>query len=507
MASVVLVLGLVTGALAQERPQIPDLDLSRVDPMVRDQLTARRAELDTLLGSDPAATQSAAELSKMGRLYLAYDYLLAGVACLEAALERRPEDFDDSYLLGYAYDRLGKPEESIAAFERSVELAPDNPAALLRLANHLLAQRQLERAKPLFERAFTSDGTCVGALYGSGEVARKSREDEEAVRLFTKALELSPEAAQVRYALGRTLQRMGRTEEARGHLEQADWRRVSLGGWLGCPDPLVVELADLTTGAPAHLLRGSLATFRGLPEIEIAEFRKAVAANPEDARARANLGLALVRQKDLQSAAEQYREAVRLAPRVAFYRQDLGQILEQLGQKTEALELFRSAVEINPAFKEAHMKLAENLVQSGRFAEAEKHCRAVVDIDPLHRQARILLVLALMRQNKGPEAMAELGRSLDDHPPENPVERLQLATMLATLGDPGRAMTHFAAVAESAAEAATRALAHTRIGQTRMVSGDLDGAMASLRTALELDPQHAEAKAALERIQALTGGG
>ncbi|MEE8524392.1 MAG: tetratricopeptide repeat protein [Thermoanaerobaculia bacterium] len=496
-----------TLTLALERPEIPSLDLSRADPMVRDQLTARRGELEALLDREPTAVGTAEALSSMGRLYLAYDYLLAGVACHEAARERRPDSFADSYLLGYAYDRLGKPDESIAAYERGVELDPENPAALLRLANHLLAQRRLERAEALFERAYRADGSCVGALYGSGEVARQSRDDETAVRLFTKALEQSPQAAQIRYALGRTLHRMGRTDEARAHLEQADWRQVSLGGWLGCADPLVVELADLTTGAPAHLLRGGLATFRGLPEVEISEFRKAVAANPQDSRARANLGTALYRQQDLEAAAEQYREAVRLAPRVAFYRQDLGQILEQLGRHAEALELFRSAVEINPAFKEAHVKLAEIFLQNGRFAEVAEHCRTVIAIDPLHRQARILLVLALMRQGDRQGAMTELGRSLDDYPPQDLAERLQLATMLATLGDPGRALGHFSAVAESAVETPTRALAHTRIGQTLMMRGDLEGAKASLQTALELAPELAEAQAALARILAASGGG
>lgn len=496
-----------TVTLAQEPPDIPRLDLSRADPMVRDQLTARRAELDELLSREPAGAESAAALSRMARLYLAYDYQLPGVACLEAALERRPESFADSYLLGYAYDRLGKPDESIAAFERSVELAPDNPAALLRLANHLLAKRRLEEAAGLFERAYRADSSCVGALYGSGEVARQSHDDETAVRLFTKALEQSPEAAQIRYALGRTLHRLGRSDEARAHLERADWRQVSLGGWLGCADPLVVELADLTTGAPAHLLRGSLATFRGLPEVEIAEYRKAVAANPQDPRARANLGTALYRQKDLPAAAKEYREAVRLAPRVAFYRQDLGQILEELGQNAEALELFRSAVAINPAFKEAHVKLAEIFLQNGRLAEAAEHCRKVIAIDPLHRQARILLVLSLMRQGDRQGAVTELGSSLQDYPPQDPAERLQLATMLATLGDPERALTHFSAVAASAAETPTRALAHTRIGQTLMMRGDLDGAKKSLQTALTLDPTLAEARAALERILAAAGGG
>ena len=492
--------------VAADSPEIPDLDLSRVDPAVREQLSDRRRQLDALLAQDPQPAGIAEALSLMGRLYLAYDYVQAGTACLEAAAGKAPGDFATQYLLGYAYDRQGQREAAKAAFERSLAAEPSHAVAHLRLGNLLLAQRQDAAAKARFEHAYRSDANCLGALYGLGEIARRSRDHEAAAGFFQQALDKAPDTAQVRYALGLALRRLGRLEEAESHLRQADWRRLNLGGWLGCADPLLAEVANLTTGAPAHLMRGAQAAFKGQPELELAEYRKAVTANPNDAVAQANLGSALYSRSELAEAGEHYAAAVRLDPDNATYRHDLGQVRLEQGSQDEALELLRSAARLEPRFKDAHLKVAGILLQKGRFEEAIEHCRSVIAVDPVHRQARVQLSMALLRLGRREEATAELGGLMDDHPPESPAERLQLATMLATLGDLDRALSHFTAVLSSARETEIKALAHTRIGQVRIGRGELPAAIESFRAALELEPEHPEAKALLARVLAHQGG-
>ncbi len=499
--ALIAALVIVPPAFAQGAdPTIPSLDLSRIDPAVRAQLSENRRQLDELLAQTPEPAGLAAALLLTGRLYLAYDYVQAGVACLEAAHLREPEDAGILYLLGYAYDREGRRQEAIDTFERSLAIEPDRPIARLRLGNLQLALRQPEAAAEQFEHAHASDPGCVGALYGKGEIARRSRNDETAAEYFQKALEQAPDATQVRYSLGLTLRRLGRLEEAEAQLKQADWKRLNFGRWLGCADPLVAELTELTTGAPAHLLRAAQAGFKGRPEVELAEYKKAVASNPDDPVARANLGTVLYGRGDLQGAAEQYRQAVRLAADSASYRHDLGQILLELGSTDEAVALLESAVELDPRFKDAHLKLAEIHLKAGRFQQAARSCRGVIAVDPVHRQARVQLAMALLRLGNRGEAIVELGRLMDDHPPENPAERLQLASLLATLGDVDRAMQHFVAVSELDAEPAVKALAHTRVGQMRMQRGQVQAAIESFRAALELAPDQQEAKAALARL-------
>jgi len=481
--------------------EIPTLDLSRVDPAVREQLSQKRHELDALLAQNSESPALFETLSLLGRLYLAYDYLEAGVACLEAALRRDPGDFAVQYLLGYGYDRVGDRDTAALAFEKSLKIAPDTAIARLRLGNLLLSQQQSEAAAVHFEHAYRVDPNCLGALYGLGEIARRSRDDETAARYFQQAVDKAPDATQVRYALGLALRRLGRLDEAKAHLSKADWKRLNFGGWLGCSDPLLAEVIELTTGAPAHLMRGAQAAFKGRPDIEISEYRKAVAANPKDAVAQANLGTALYARGELDEAASHYSEAIRLNPNDATYRHDLGQILMDQGAVDQAAGHFSAAAELNPRFKEARSKLAGILLQKGRFQEAADHSRGVIAIDPMHRQARVQLSMALLRLGQRVEATTELASVMDDLPPENLTERLQLATLLATLGDLDRAEQHFIAVKEQATESQIKALAHSRIGRIQGGRGQIPAAIESFRKAVELDPTLEEAKALLGQLE------
>lgn len=56
-------------------------------------------------------------------------------------------DYVSYFALGYAYQRLGRFKESLPAFERSLELRPDNPTVHLNLAFVLLELRDLEKAR------------------------------------------------------------------------------------------------------------------------------------------------------------------------------------------------------------------------------------------------------------------------------------------------------------------------------------------------------------------------
>lgn len=56
-------------------------------------------------------------------------------------------DYLSYFALGYAYQRLGRFESSLAPFARSLELRPRNPTAHLNLAFVLLELRELEKAR------------------------------------------------------------------------------------------------------------------------------------------------------------------------------------------------------------------------------------------------------------------------------------------------------------------------------------------------------------------------
>ncbi|SDY38512.1 TPR repeat-containing protein [Hymenobacter psychrophilus] len=62
-------------------------------------------------------------------------------------------DYLSYFALGYAYQRLGRFQASIAPFERSLELRPRNPTAHLNMAFVMLELRELEKARDHARRA------------------------------------------------------------------------------------------------------------------------------------------------------------------------------------------------------------------------------------------------------------------------------------------------------------------------------------------------------------------
>ena len=490
---------------AAELPVIPLPDLSQADPHVRQQLGDQREHLDAMLASEPSPRVAADALALMGELYLAYDFLLPAEACLEAVLERREEDFRGHYLLGYLAERTGELDRAIELLEGAIELEPANAPALLRLGKTLLARGQDDHPEALFERAFAADPSCAAALYGLGEVARQAGDHETAAVHYSRAVEIAPDVGQMRYALGQSLRQLGRVEEAQQQLAKVDFRRVSLQGdsWEGCADPLLAEIGALTTGAWAHLMRGAQAYFTGSVEIEVSEYRKAIELTPDDHVAQKSLASALERAGEPDEAALHYRRAIELAPNNPSYRHQLAGIVRERGSTEEATELYRSALELEPGFRGSRFALGEIAEEAGRLEEAIEHYAELGRRNPQDFQARARLGAALMKVGRQQEALGELGRLLDDNPPEDPENHLQMASMLLVLGDEERALRHLRDLADGAGSAEVRARAHSRIGASLLVAGDVAGGVSHLERALEIDPGLEEAQQSLEGARQL----
>ncbi len=495
---IIAALWLVTAAWASAAPgELPRPDLERVNPAVRTQFMQARQEYDRLQRAATDLSRLAELAGELGRMYLAYDYLDAAVAAFGEARLGQPREFRWVYLQGFALERYGRLEPAIEALSAALVLRPSEPVVQVRLADiHLLGGR-LEQAKELYTAAFATDPTCTSGLYGMGQVARRQGRLELAAGLFEEALQQRPGTVQILYPLAQTLRQLGQVEEARQLLAQVDFKQASLGRWEACRDPWASAIPKIATGAPAHILRATQAAFAGNTELELAELRKAVTANPQDAVAHKSLAVSLQREGDLEGAEQHFGEAVRLDPGDAVYRYALAEVLLQKNQVAEAVILLRRALEINPEYLAANLRLAQVLLQNKRFTLSIEHSTRVLAVDPQNLKARLSLAMAYLQLGRVGEAASELGQLLDSQAPESPAGHLQLATLLGSLGDLPRAMRHYAAILEGEVPDEVRALAHTRLGQGHFRLGDLAASLAAFRAAVAIDPQLQEARSGL----------
>jgi arylsulfatase A-like enzyme/Flp pilus assembly protein TadD len=92
--------------------------------------------------------------------------------------------------------------------------------------------------------------------------------------------------------------------------------------------------------------------------------------NPDNVRARAVRGQALLAQKRFREATVAFGELVTLAPTVALYRTDFGSSLAGAGDLTKAEAEWKKAIELEPYLADPRAKLIAALLQKGETTKA-----------------------------------------------------------------------------------------------------------------------------------------
>jgi tetratricopeptide (TPR) repeat protein len=138
------------------------------------------------------------------------------------------------------------------------------------------------------------------------------------------------------------------------------------------------------------------------------EWRKAVELDPEDERARVNLGIAMDYVGLLNEAIEQFRKAIAIAPEHAEAYDNLARDLLLRGNLDEAIEAYSKGLTIDPNNAGAQANLGTALYQKGRVQEAIEHCEKAIEIEKALPDAHNTLGLAYSRLGRLDEAIDHL---------------------------------------------------------------------------------------------------
>jgi tetratricopeptide (TPR) repeat protein len=246
-----------------------------------------------------------------------------------------------------------------------------------------------------------------------------------AERAYRRGLELDPEDAELRNALGWTLFQEGRTAEA------------------------------------------------------VAEYERALAAKPDSAKSHNNLALALVELGRLEEAAGHFKASLAIEPKAEIYS-DLGFTMARLGKPEEALADYRKALELDPDCASAHSNMAVSFVQAGQLDEAESHYRKALAERPT-AETHNGLGYVLARLDRTDEAIAEFRKAIDAKPKFTPAYN-NLAEALVKQGKLEEAeSTYRRSLAEKPSAAVYNALGSVlhKLGKPEEAAGQFGRANAS----------------------------
>ena len=121
--------------------------------------------------------------------------------------------------------------EAAEAYRRALELDPYLVPALVNLANIHYSRDELVEAQALYERATTLDPDMFEAHYNLGNISHDLARYPEAQASYREALRLNPGYADAHFYLAVTLEKSGRSTDARPHW-QAYQNLAPNGEWV-----------------------------------------------------------------------------------------------------------------------------------------------------------------------------------------------------------------------------------------------------------------------------------
>lgn len=385
-------------------------DLTKLEESVREQVTTLQTELTATAAKAPSDAALSEAYGKLGQIYHAYSLIAPARECYLNAGTLTPKDFRWIYLLAKLDQQEGRFDDAIRRYQAARALRPDYVAVPVNLGNIFLELNRLDEAASNFRDALAIDANNPTTHYGLGQVAMARRNYAEAVKHFEETLAQVPAATRVHYSLAMAYRGLGDTEKARAYLRQ----QGSVG--VRVSDPLVDGLQELVQGERLFLTRGKLA-FEAQRYADAAiEFRKAVAANPENVTARVNLGAALSQLGDLTGAAEQFAEAIRIEPGKANAHYNLAIILARQNKHDEAIGHLRSALSVDSADLAARFLLAQELLKAERADEALAEYSRVVQGDPNNETALLEQVKLLHRKGQYKQALGAIEKAHTQYP-------------------------------------------------------------------------------------------
>jgi tetratricopeptide (TPR) repeat protein len=185
---------------------------------------------------------------------------------------------------------------------------------------------------------------------------------DEAIKHYTRAIQIKPEFPAPHRNLGYALARQGKTNEAIRHYNDALRYRPDF--------------------AEAHVNLGNALLRLGKIDEAIEHFSEAVQIEPDSADAHYSLGYALTQQGKFDKAIECYSRAAKLEPNWSEARQNLNKLLLQKKRLDETIAQYIEAVEKYPDNADAHDRLAGIFYNAGRIYEAIEHWNRTIALRP-----------------------------------------------------------------------------------------------------------------------------
>ena len=284
---------------------------------------------------------------------------------LRKVLDRDAGNYVAWFDLGFLENAVGKVDESIAAYRKSVEAKPDVFESNLNLGLQLAktdqpdAEKFLRDATTLKPTSQVAEGQARAWL-SLARLLEKAKPDE-AIAAYRQASTLRPADPEPHLAAGLLLEKENKFSDAETEYKQ---------------DLALDPKSDALTGLANIYMRGHRF-------VEAEEYlRKLVVAQPENAAAHVQLGRVLAAEGKNDAAVAELETGAKLAPADASVQRDLADIYFAAGKNAQAESAYRALLAGDPNDGELHRSYGQALLREKKFPDAQQEFLAAVKLKP-----------------------------------------------------------------------------------------------------------------------------
>jgi tetratricopeptide (TPR) repeat protein len=396
-----LALMLAAGARAQTTQTIRHHPIPQEDPLFPPQLTQAEAAIEK---KDYASAQP----------------------LLEKVVEANPNNYQAWFDLGFVLHALGKIEESIAAYRKSVAAKPDVFESNLNLGLTLAqsgspeAEKYLRAATGLKPTSHVEEGQ-FRAWLSLAHLLETSKPDE-AIEAYRRAQALQPKDPEPHLAAGLLFEKLNELKNAEQEYEQA----LKL-------DPVSIEA--ITALANAYMRE------RQFPQAE-QMLRQVAAAHPNDGVVRIQLGRVLAAENKNDDAIAELQAGLALTPGDESAQRDLADLYASSGSYDKAGIMYQSLLDANAKDPVLHDDFGKVLLKQRKFPEAQQEFMLAVQLKPDFGIAWGDLAVAA-DENKNYELAIKAVDERAKFLPEIPISYFLRATAYDHLRDKKRAVLNY----------------------------------------------------------------
>jgi tetratricopeptide (TPR) repeat protein len=313
----------------------------------RGQIEDAKRELARAIELDPKLTGV--------RIYYASALLRSGepqraIEHLRFAIEQREEVTLAYALAGVAEERLGKLPEAFADYSRGVELDANNATAHEGRARLFEARGETAKAIEDYSAAYRTQPSRELAVK-LAELHTRAGQAQAAIQLYRRLLLEKPEDFAIRVEMACLMAENGQGEEAEK------------------------EITRVVAAKPADgklLARAGDFFFKEKPAQAADYYKRSIEADPNNNRARVQLGASLVRSMQIEAALPVLGDAISREPDNYTAHASLATALFKLKQYPEAAREFIWIIRVRPEVPASYFFLAISIDHLGDCEQASR---------------------------------------------------------------------------------------------------------------------------------------